>query len=159
MPPRRLWLCLFYTLSLHSCKHSSLSLSLYVICSPLLIILVTLHWTGLLCVKILPALVSLKCTPGVMSEDPEGRITCLDQLIPLLLPLSAQKAAGLLYHKDTLLAHGQFVHKAFQILFCRASPYPVSPQPLLLHGVIPSKMQDFAFAFVKGSYQSDSPAS
>jgi len=37
---------------------------------------------------------------------------CADSTLASSLPLSAQKAAALLYHKDTLLVYGLFVHKA-----------------------------------------------
>ncbi|PKU46836.1 hypothetical protein llap_2809 [Limosa lapponica baueri] len=55
---------------------------------------------------------------------------------------SPQDAIGLLGHKGTLLAHGHsVVHQDSQVFFHRAALQQVSPQPLLVHGVIAPQVQ------------------
>ena len=52
--------------------------------------------------------------------------------------------------KGTLLNPGQLlVHQDPQVLFCKAAFQMVGPQPVLLSGVIPTQMQDFAFSLVE----------
>lgn len=63
-------------------------------------------------------------------------------------PITAQDVFGLLCCKGTLLTHVQLVGKPDpQVPFYRAVSYTVSPQLVLLHGVISSWMQDLAFPF------------
>ncbi|KAK4830496.1 hypothetical protein QYF61_011409 [Mycteria americana] len=45
----------------------------------------------------------------------------------------------------TLLAHVQLVEHDPQVLFCKAAFHLVSPQPELVHGVIPPQVQDLQF--------------
>lgn len=46
--------------------------------------------------------------------------------------------------RGTLMAHIHFaVHQDTQVLFCKTLFYPLAPQPLLVHGVIPFQMRTF----------------
>ena len=60
-----------------------------------------------------------------------------------------QDATGLLGHKGTVLAHGHpVVHQDTQAAIPCAALQQVSPQPILVPGLIPAQMQDSTFALV-----------
>ncbi|PKU42718.1 hypothetical protein llap_6967 [Limosa lapponica baueri] len=66
------------------------------------------------------------------------------------LPDAPQDVIGLLGHKGTLLAHGHpIVHQNSQVFLHRAALQLVSPQPVLVHGVIPLQVQDPTLALVE----------
>jgi len=54
-----------------------------------------------------------------------------------------QETIGLLGNQGTLLAHGQLViHQDTHFHLHRAAFHQVSPEPILVHGVIPPQVQD-----------------
>ncbi|PKU38344.1 hypothetical protein llap_11351 [Limosa lapponica baueri] len=60
---------------------------------------------------------------------------------------TSQDAVG---HLGTLLAHIQVaVDQQPQVLFCWAAFQPLFPQPVALHGVVVTQMQDLALGFVE----------
>ena len=66
------------------------------------------------------------------------------------LPTAAQDTICLLCHKDTLLACVQLgVHQNPQILLCKVAFQLGGLQLVLVHGAVPSQMQDFAFLCVE----------
>ena len=72
-------------------------------------------------------------------------------------PNAAQDTISLLYNKGTLLAHVQLgVHQDPHVLFCKAAFQPVGPQHVLVDGVVPPQVQDFALPLVE---QHEAPVS
>ncbi|PKU35685.1 hypothetical protein llap_14008 [Limosa lapponica baueri] len=66
------------------------------------------------------------------------------------LPDAPQDAIGLLGHKDTLLAHGRpVVHQDSQVFLLRGVLQQVSPQPVLVQGVISPQVQHLTLALVE----------
>ncbi|KAK4810201.1 hypothetical protein QYF61_011795 [Mycteria americana] len=63
---------------------------------------------------------------------------------------AAQDMVGFLGCECTLLAHVQlFIHQYPQVLLCRAALNPFIPQPLLIPGLAPTKLQDLALGLVE----------
>lgn len=78
--------------------------------------------------------------------EQRGRITFLD-LLGDTLPKAAQDTISHLCHKGTLLSHAQLgVH---QDGFCKAVFQLVGPQHILVHGVVPHHVQEFAVHLVE----------
>jgi len=66
------------------------------------------------------------------------------------IPDTSQDAVGLLGHLGILFAHVQLaVSQHPKVLFCRASFQPLLPQPVVLHGVVVTQVQDLAFGLVE----------
>ena len=122
-----------------------------------------------------PLLESLQCTHLSCTGEPRAGPSTPGVASPLLsrgkgsplsagsaLPNAAQGTIHLLCCKGTLLPHGQFgVYWDLQVPFCRAAFQLGSPQHVLVHGVVPSQMQDLALHLVEpheGSCQHVSPA-
>ena len=54
------------------------------------------------------------------------------------------------WQQHAWLGHGYLlIHQHSQVLLCRAALQQVSPEPVLMHGVIPPQVQDLALALVE----------
>ena len=66
------------------------------------------------------------------------------------IPETSQDAVGCLGRLGTLLAHVQLaVSQHPKVLFCQAAFQPLRPRPVVLHGVVVTKVQDPAFGLVE----------
>jgi len=66
------------------------------------------------------------------------------------IPDTSQDAVGPLGHLGTLLAHVQpAVNQHPQVFFCWAAFQPLTPKPVVLHGVVVTQVQDPAFGLAK----------
>lgn len=160
--PEKSLYCLFYTLSLGSWSKSSfLSLSLYVICSTLLIILVTAHWTGL----------NSACQNRSSTGEPLN--------ILQVWPQKIQREESLVwicwfyscFQSSSLIPEGWWPSlpkgdTAGSWPICTQDPpepflqsFTLSSQPLAFIFAQGYSIESNAHAFVKGSCQPDSPDS
>ncbi|KAJ7410144.1 hypothetical protein WISP_111202 [Willisornis vidua] len=75
------------------------------------------------------------------------------------VPDTGQDAIGLLGHLGTLLAHVQLpLNQNLQVPFCLSALQLLHPQPLELHGVVISKVQDPALGLVEPHTTEFSPS-
>jgi len=66
------------------------------------------------------------------------------------IPETSQEAVGFLGHLSTLLAHVQpAANQHTKVRFCQAAFQPLLPKPVVLHGVIVTKVQDLELGLVE----------